>query len=87
MSVHRSVRLGAMRRPGGARTAGARAASARLALLSKPAARQGAAAAMVRRRVTVSCAWRPVSTRITVRAHLEGNRLSPPRRRYLRVLG
>ena len=44
-------------------------------------------AAAGRRRLTLKLRLAPGMYRLTVRAHLEGNRLSPPRRRYVRVLG
>jgi Tol biopolymer transport system component len=59
----------------------------RVASLSEPAARRGAAAAMVSRRLTLRLRLTPGLYRITVRAKLDHNRLSRPVRRYLRVLG
>jgi Tol biopolymer transport system component len=59
----------------------------RVASLSEPAARPGAAAAMVSRRLTLRLRLAPGLYRITVRAKLDHDRLSRPVRRYLRVLG
>jgi hypothetical protein len=55
--------------------------------LDEPSARPGAAAAAVARRLTLRLRLSPGLYRISVRAKLDGNRLSAPLRRYLRVLG
>ena len=57
------------------------------ASLGEPGAGPAAAAATVRRRVTLKLRLAPGLYRITVRAQLDHNRLSRPVRRYLRVLG
>jgi hypothetical protein len=46
-----------------------------------------AAAAAVARRITLNPRLAPGLYRVTVRAQLDGDRLSAPLRRYLRVLG
>ena len=58
-----------------------------VASLGEPGAGPAAAAATVRRRVTLKLRLAPGLYRITVRAKLDNNRLSRPVRRYLRVLG
>jgi hypothetical protein len=58
----------------------------RVATLDEPAARPAAAAASVARRLTLAPRLSPGLYRISVRAKLDGNRLSRPLRRYLRVL-
>ena len=55
--------------------------------LDDPSARPAATAAAVTRRRTLRLRLSPGLYRISVRAKLEGNRLSAPLRRYLRVLG
>jgi hypothetical protein len=44
-------------------------------------------AASVPRQVTLHLRLRPGLYRLTVRAQLEGGRLSPPLRRFMRVVG
>jgi Bacterial Ig domain/WD40-like Beta Propeller Repeat len=58
----------------------------RVATLDEPAARPAATAASVTRRLTLRPRLSPGLYRISVRAKLDRNRLSAPRRRYLRVL-
>jgi hypothetical protein len=59
----------------------------RVATLRRVPTQPAAAAAAVGRRLTLDLRLAPGLYRITVRAILDGNRLSRPVRRYLRVLG
>jgi VCBS repeat-containing protein len=58
-----------------------------VATLDEPVGRPAATAAAVTRRLTLRMRLSPGLYRISVRAKLDGNRLSRPLRRYLRVLG
>jgi hypothetical protein len=55
----------------------------KVATLRRLATRPAAAG---RRRLTLKLRLAPGLYRLTVRAHFDGNRLSPPRRRYVHVL-
>jgi len=59
----------------------------RVAILRRVPTQPAAAAAAVGRRLTLNLRLTPGLYRFTVRAHLDGNRLSRPARRFLRVLG
>ena len=58
----------------------------RVATLRRTPTEPAAAAAAVGRRLTLKLRLAPGLYRISVRAQLDGNRLSRPARRYLRVL-